>query len=238
MISKNYHLIKNHPIASKLFPRENLVAGTKRLPNLSEILSPTVQAPAPAPATPDQGGPGGGGGEAGGGGGGGQDEGGGVRPRRAATGGSTRGRGYPDNYTFSHEQSDAVQNGSFHCTWYKKSKRCDVCSHMTETRTVLSKHFKRKHAISGHNVHLKATEQQKLRWFVYLEEDTSCELQYVGSTSDMTHRWANTKKRCNDRNSNGTGLEEHFKTGCPCDTGEKKSHISITLLEHMDVTTT
>ena len=107
---------------------------------------------------------------------------------------------------------------------------------MLETRSVESNHFKVKHAISGHNVHLPATQEPKLRWFVYLEEDTSCALQYVGSTSSMTHRWANTKKMCNERASKGTGLEEQFKVGCPCDTGGKKSHIRITLLEHMNVT--
>ena len=43
MISRNYHHLANHPILSNLFPRENLVGGTRRQPNLSEILSPTVQ---------------------------------------------------------------------------------------------------------------------------------------------------------------------------------------------------
>ena len=52
----------------------------------------------------------------------------------------------------------------------------------------------------------------------------------------MTHRWANTKKKCNDRSSVGTGLEAHFKSGCPCDTGAEKSQIRITLLEHMTMT--
>ena len=106
---------------------------------------------------------------------------------------------------------------------------------MVETKSVMSKHFKVKHSISGHNVHLAATQEPKLRWFIYLEEDTLCHLQYVGSTSSMTHRWANTKKMCNDKSSRGTGLEEHFKMGCPNDTGVKKSHINISLLEHMDV---
>ena len=31
LISKNYHHIKDHPILSNLFPRENLVGGTRRL---------------------------------------------------------------------------------------------------------------------------------------------------------------------------------------------------------------
>ena len=106
---------------------------------------------------------------------------------------------------------------------------------MVETKSVMSKHFKVKHSISGHNVHLAATQEPKLRWFIYLEEDTLYHLQYVRSTSSMTHRWANTKKMCNDKSSRGTGLEEHFKLGCSNNTGVKKSHINISLLEHMDV---
>ena len=43
MIARNYHHIENHPIVSKLFPRKNLIASCKRLPNLGEILSPTIQ---------------------------------------------------------------------------------------------------------------------------------------------------------------------------------------------------
>ena len=107
---------------------------------------------------------------------------------------------------------------------------------MIEKKSVLSRHFNVNHAISGNNIHLPATQKLKLRWFVYLEEDTLCNLQYVGSTSSMTHRWANTKSQCNKRNSKGTGLEEHFKDGCSRDTGVMKSHINITLLEHMDFT--
>ena len=71
---------------------------------------------------------------------------------------------------------------------------------MKESKTVLSKHFGRTHAIAGSNTHLATNVKQKLKWFVYLEEDVVCDLQYVGSTSSMTHRWANTKKKCNDKN--------------------------------------
>ena len=39
IFSRNYH----HIVASKLFPKENLVASCKRLPNLGEISSPTNQ---------------------------------------------------------------------------------------------------------------------------------------------------------------------------------------------------
>ena len=43
LLSKNYHHMKDHPVLENLFPRENLVGGTRRLKNLSEILSPTFQ---------------------------------------------------------------------------------------------------------------------------------------------------------------------------------------------------
>ena len=223
IISKNYHLIKNHPIASKIFPRENIVAGSKRPPNLSEILSPTVQPPAPGGRGEGGQDGGGGGGDGGGGrreeddgvGGESLDEGGGARHRRSTTGGSTRGNCNPDDSS-SYDKADSIQTGSYHCKYYKKSGgKCDVCGHMKETNSVLSKHFERRHAIHGRNTHLPATMKDKLCWFVYLEEDLKCELQYIGSTTSMTHRWANTKKKCNLRNSNGTGLETHFKEGYP-----------------------
>ena len=43
LISRNYHHISSNPNLAALFPRENLVGGTKRLKNLQEMLSPTVQ---------------------------------------------------------------------------------------------------------------------------------------------------------------------------------------------------
>ena len=35
LISKNYRHLSNDPKLSKLFPRENLIGGTRRQPNLS-----------------------------------------------------------------------------------------------------------------------------------------------------------------------------------------------------------
>ena len=43
LISKNYHHLGSHPLLSNLFPRENFIGGTRRLKNLSEFLSPSVQ---------------------------------------------------------------------------------------------------------------------------------------------------------------------------------------------------
>ena len=230
IISKNYKYIENHPVASKIFPRKNLVAGSKRLPNLGEILAPTVQT---GPNKPEEGGDngqdGGGGGHPGGG-----------CPAGGRTRGRTRGRRPEQDKGDSgeegqHAPSHNAENGSYHCSYHKKSGKCDVCSHMTETKSVVSRHFKVKHTISGHNVHPPATQKTKLKWFVYLEEDTLCGKQYVGSTNSITHRWANTKLQCKNRNSKGTGLEEHYRVGCPSDPGAELSQISITLLEHMEV---
>ena len=43
LITKNYSLLAGNPRAAALFPRENLIASSRRLPNLGEILSSTVQ---------------------------------------------------------------------------------------------------------------------------------------------------------------------------------------------------
>ena len=43
LISRNYHHIRSNPRLAALFPRKNLVGGTRRLKNLQELLSPTVQ---------------------------------------------------------------------------------------------------------------------------------------------------------------------------------------------------
>lgn len=42
IISRNYHILENDPIAAQIFPRKNLVASSKRLKNLTELISPTV----------------------------------------------------------------------------------------------------------------------------------------------------------------------------------------------------
>ena len=56
----------------------------------------------------------------------------------------------------------------------------------------------------------------------------------------MTHRWANTKSKIHSLVSGrpgkaGTGLESHFKSGCPVYDVELKS-VRVTLLEHMNTT--
>ena len=95
--------------------------------------------------------------------------------------------------------------------------------------------FIRKFAIHGHNVHLPASQKNKLRWFVYLCEDLACSLQYVGSTTDVCSRWAGTKKACLDQNNTNTGLYKHFVSGCPSGTGDL-SHLRWTLIDFVDTT--
>ena len=106
---------------------------------------------------------------------------------------------------------------------------------MVERSYVQSEFYNgRKFAIHGRNTHAKATDKNPLKWFVYLEEDLPCKLQYVGSTTSMTARWANTKKRCNARDSDSTGLYKHFRDGCVNDPGINKENIRISLIDYME----
>ena len=112
-----------------------------------------------------------------------------------------------------------------------------MCSHMVERSFVQSEYFNgRKFAIHGRNIHPKATDSSGLKWYIYLEEDLPCRLQYVGSTVSVTARWANTKQRCNKRDSDSTGLYKHFRDGCPNDTGQDKSTIRFSIIDFMDTT--
>ena len=52
-----------------------------------------------------------------------------------------------------------------------------------------------------------------------------CRLQYVGNTVNVTSRLANTKQRCDKRDSDSTGLYKHFRDGCPNDDGTNKQTI-------------
>ena len=157
LISRNYHHIENHPIASKLFPRENLVASSKQLKNLSEMLSPTVQV----------------------------NDAGTVQDGHA-------GDGNGDIADIGAQGAAPVRyNGSYHCDLYKRNGNCDTCSHMVERSMVQSVHFKKNFAIAGRNIHRRASEKPKLRWFVYLEEDLACEPLTVTLASPMGQDWRN-----------------------------------------------
>ena len=190
-LTKNYHLIASNPALSHLFPRANLIASSRRLPNLAEILSPTVQRPPSAV------------------------------PRVGPVAPGDTGR----------------NSGTYHCDLYTRTGKCDVCSHMVQRSFVQSQYFNgRKFAIHGRNIHSKATDSSPMKWFVYLEEDLPCHLQYVGSTVSMTSRWANTKQRCNKRDSDSTGLYKHFRDGCPHDTGPNKQMFRFSLIDFMYTT--
>jgi hypothetical protein len=104
-----------------------------------------------------------------------------------------------------------------------------------ETKFVTSLHFRTKHAVKGHLVHLPRDQKFKDRWFIYLIEDEHCRRQYVGSTTDMYGRWAVHKSTCNT-GSTKTGLSAHFTHGCPGDTGKEKENLKVILLDFMDVT--
>ena len=126
-------------------------------------------------------------------------------------------------------------SGSFYCEKFVRGGSCDTCKHMNrETSYVDSIYFNKRFAIHGKLVHIKPSVKPKLRWFVYLMEDTGCRLQYVGSTTDICARWAAAKSACNKANSNSTGLYKHFQEGCPSDDGHEKEQIRITLLDFLD----
>ena len=174
-----------------------MVGGTRILPNLSEILSPTLQ-------------PSGGGTDR-------REDGGDDDVGGAGRGSGTAGGGR--------------WNGSYHCQLYRDKRRCDVCSHMSETPTITSTYFGRKFAIHGRNVHLPASQKKKYTWFVYVVEDKAFSLTYVGSTVDVCSSWAQTKKACLDRNSINTGLYRPFRDGCPAHVpGGTLSHLVWTIL--------
>ena len=120
------------------------MASGKRLPNLGEILSPTVQPPNPrntgGPPANGQDGP---------------DHpaniGGRSRDRarrRMVEGedGNTHTEPPASGQNMTSLPASIQQNGTFHCDHHLRSKKCDVCDHMTERRKVFSSHFERSQA--------------------------------------------------------------------------------------------
>ena len=129
-----------------------------------------------------------------------------------------------------------MPRGSFTCNNFKIGRKCELCNHMEDNVDyVYSRHFRTRHAVKGHLVHQPRDQKFKDRWFVYLIEDTHCNKQYVGSTTDMYGRWSNHKSGCNT-GSTKTGLSAHFTTGCPGDSGRDKQNLTVTLVDYMDVT--
>ena len=125
--------------------------------------------------------------------------------------------------------------GSWHCERFKFGGKCDFCSHMRETDYVKSFYYITKFRIHGHLRHDHSPEG-KIRWFIYCVEDVPCKKHIVGSTQDPLSRWRNYKSTCNSETSKSTGLSNHFKDGCPFDTGKEKSTLVMTLIDFYDTT--
>ena len=128
--------------------------------------------------------------------------------------------------------------GSFHCMKYRQGKKCDLCSHMTETSTIESFYFQKKFRIHGHLAH-DVIPEGKVRWFIYAIQDLPCSKIIIGSTQNPVKRWSCHKSTCNQPcYSNSTGLAKHFTQGrgCPSDPGRQKETLNFTLVDHLDTT--
>ena len=132
-------------------------------------------------------------------------------------------------------QQNQLTWGSWHCERFKVGGKCDFCSHMKETDHVKSFYYITKFRIYGHLRHDYSPEG-KIRWFIYCVEDVPCKKHIVGSTQDPLSQWRNYKSTCNSENSKSTGLANHFKDGCPFDTGKEKSTLVFTLIDFYDTT--
>ena len=189
-----------------------MIASSRRLKNLGEILSPTVEPSKPSsrqhpntlPARGQS-----------------RDRG----RRRGAADRSGEREEFPQGMDgqlrnedelragaqqHSSQGQEEPRNGTYHSYYQKRSRKCDVCKDMIELNSVLSSHFKRNHAIAGNNIHLKATQTPKIRWFIYLRECSRPEgkYQYIGSTNSVLDRWAKTKSQCLGGGSEGTGFKK------------------------------
>ena len=134
-----------------------------------------------------------------------------------------------DIYTKMHQ----FQFFEIKCVKFRSGGRCDLCSHLNCTNFVTSLHFGTKHAIRHHLHH-----NLENVWFVYLIEDTVCELQYVGSTVNINRRFSQQKTGCNRKDPNstsGSGLQKHFLSGCPGDNIPNQSHLIVTLIDSISV---
>ena len=106
---------------------------------------------------------------------------------------------------------------------------------MKEKEYIQSFYYNIPSKIPGHLAHDKVPDG-KVRWWIYSIVDLPCEKMIVGSTTSPTDRWRTYKSTCNSRNSNSTGLANHFKRGCPNDRGRDKITLDFTLLDHYDTT--
>ena len=94
---------------------------------------------------------------------------------------------------------------------------------MVERDFVFSEFRKHKFAIHGRNVHLKATEQRPLRWFLYLLKCVPCHAQYVASTQNASSRFKDHKLSANiKKNSSSSDIAKHFPNICPNDNNDQQ----------------
>lgn len=106
---------------------------------------------------------------------------------------------------------------------------------MEETSFLTSKYRGRTFSIHGRSIHLQTSQKRKFTWFVNICQDTACQLQYIGSTSDACNRWSATKSACISRKKSNTGLYKHFMDGCPThmETGNVQ-HLVWTLVDFIE----
>ena len=119
---------------------------------------------------------------------------------------------------------EKVKNGSYYCDCFKRGLSCDMCAHMIEKDHVYSEFRKKKFAIHGRNIHLKATTVRPLLWFVYLLECIPCNVQYVRSTQNAAGRFKNHKSAAHLKNSTSSGMAKRFSKICPMMTTAHKNH--------------
>ena len=72
---------------------------------------------------------------------------------------------------------------------------------MKETSTITSPYFGTRFAIHEKNIHMPASQKNKLTLVVNVVQDNVCGLIYVGNIVDVCSRWAQTKKACLNENS-------------------------------------
>ena len=109
---------------------------------------------------------------------------------------------------------------------------------MQESTTIESYHFMTRHKIHGYLSHDWAPKN-KIRWFIYVIQDIPCRKIYTGSTQSPVVRFSNHRSTCNNAHKQkhgGTGLCNHFRSGCPNDDGREKNILNFTLVDYLDTT--
>ena len=96
--------------------------------------------------------------------------------------------------------------------------------------------FNTKYKIHGYLAHDWAP-QGIIRWYIYVIRDVPCGKVYCGSSQSPVARFSQHRSTCNNphkQKHGGTGLCNHFKQGCPNDTGRDKGNLNLTLVDYID----